>query len=269
MKVALVAIAKNENEYLVEWCQWYKDLGIEKIYIYDNNNIDGEHPQDVLSDFINDGFVEIVDWRGKRGDSRKEYSGCSVQGLAYTDWWNKWHNLYDWCCIFDIDEFLLLIKYKTLDAFLSKYSEVTEVKVQWIVYGDNGNIHKTTGGVRERFNSFTNAHKSKQIKSILNCKKKINPKFHAHGLLDVSDAVNTLGVKVRCVWKDCTTFDNLPAYLEHYITKSTEEYLNRKWKQPDALRGDINHNKEFIKKRYFKYNTKTNQKEEFFDSFCK
>ena len=63
-KVALCAIAKNENLYIREWANWYKRLGVSKIFIYDNNDINGERFEDVISDFIKTGFIEIIDVRG-------------------------------------------------------------------------------------------------------------------------------------------------------------------------------------------------------------
>ena len=63
-KVALCALAKNENLYIREWVNWYKKLGVSKIFLYDNNDIDGEHFEDVISDYINTGFVEVIDVRG-------------------------------------------------------------------------------------------------------------------------------------------------------------------------------------------------------------
>ena len=41
MKVGLVCIVKNENQYLEEYVNYYHNLGVDTFYIYDNNNIDG------------------------------------------------------------------------------------------------------------------------------------------------------------------------------------------------------------------------------------
>lgn len=63
-KVALCAIVKNENLYIREWINWYKHIGISKIFLYDNNDIDGEKLEDVINDYIKDKFVEVINVRG-------------------------------------------------------------------------------------------------------------------------------------------------------------------------------------------------------------
>jgi len=63
-KIAICAIVKNENLYLRDWVEYHKNLGISKIFIYDNNDFWGEHPEDVLQDYIEENFVEVTDIRG-------------------------------------------------------------------------------------------------------------------------------------------------------------------------------------------------------------
>ena len=56
MKIALCCIVKNENDYLDEYVNYYHDLGFDKIFIYDNNDINGENPVDIIGKY---NFVEI------------------------------------------------------------------------------------------------------------------------------------------------------------------------------------------------------------------
>ena len=37
MKIALVCIAKNEDDYIEEWVNYHLKLGFSKIFIYENN----------------------------------------------------------------------------------------------------------------------------------------------------------------------------------------------------------------------------------------
>lgn len=39
MKVAIVAIAKNEHSYLDEWLKYHTELGVDKFFIVNNNDI--------------------------------------------------------------------------------------------------------------------------------------------------------------------------------------------------------------------------------------
>ena len=64
-KVCICTIAKEENKYIREWTEHYKNYGVDKIYLYDNNDINGENFESVIDDYIKEGFVEIFNWRGK------------------------------------------------------------------------------------------------------------------------------------------------------------------------------------------------------------
>ena len=37
MKVALVCIAKDEDNYIQEWIKYHKEIGFDDIFIYENN----------------------------------------------------------------------------------------------------------------------------------------------------------------------------------------------------------------------------------------
>ena len=65
LKVAVCCIACQENAYIREWVEYYKKLGIDKIFLYDNNKSweANEHFEDVINDYIESGFVEKIDKR--------------------------------------------------------------------------------------------------------------------------------------------------------------------------------------------------------------
>lgn len=45
-----MTIGKNENKYAREFAQHYKKHGVDKIFIYDNNDVEGEN-EIVLADY--------------------------------------------------------------------------------------------------------------------------------------------------------------------------------------------------------------------------
>ena len=53
IKICLCTIGKNENKYTREFINHYQKYGVDKIFIYDNNDINGESFYDVSSDYIN------------------------------------------------------------------------------------------------------------------------------------------------------------------------------------------------------------------------
>ena len=72
LKFAICAIGKLENLIARDFVLYHLELGVDKIYIYDNNEIDGEKFEDVLQDLIDEKFVEIIDMRGKKKVLHKE-----------------------------------------------------------------------------------------------------------------------------------------------------------------------------------------------------
>ena len=65
IKTAICLISKQENRYIKEFVDYYQKLSINKIFLYDNNDINGEHFEGILSKYIKLDFVEIVNYRGK------------------------------------------------------------------------------------------------------------------------------------------------------------------------------------------------------------
>ena len=65
-RVCLCTLGKEENKYIKEFILHYKNYGVDKIYLYDNNEINGENFEYVIRDFITNEFVEILNWRGKK-----------------------------------------------------------------------------------------------------------------------------------------------------------------------------------------------------------
>ena len=76
LKVCLCTIGKEENLYVREYVSHYKNYNLDKIFIYDNNEINGEKFEEVIGDYISSGFVEIVDARGKIAYQNKAFQEC-------------------------------------------------------------------------------------------------------------------------------------------------------------------------------------------------
>lgn len=71
--IALCCIGRRENRYAREFVEHYQRLGFDKIYLCDNNRDGEEYFEDVLSPFIESGFVEILDYRNRSGVQRDAY----------------------------------------------------------------------------------------------------------------------------------------------------------------------------------------------------
>ena len=103
----ICAIAKNENAYLYEWAEYHLSLGFSHIYVYDNNDVDGERVDDVFANTEIASKISVFDVRGKR----------FVQKNVYNEFYAK--GQFDWCAFIDIDEFITLANHNTIQDYLS------------------------------------------------------------------------------------------------------------------------------------------------------
>ena len=133
------ACAKNESEYIKEWVDHYLSIGFDKALIADNNEKDDNSLSEALSDYVADGRVQIFDLRGHE----------SVQVQIYSDYCA--YGNYKWCGYFDCDEFFEMGVYNNVKDLLSTLDEYDCVSFNWVLYGPNGQIYRTPGGVQERF----------------------------------------------------------------------------------------------------------------------
>ena len=96
-KVGLCVLCKGENLYIKEFIDYYRNLGYNHIFIYDNNDINGERIEDVIQKEIDEGFISIINYRGDRDKPILR---------VYFDCYEKNNKTYDWLSFFDVDEFL-------------------------------------------------------------------------------------------------------------------------------------------------------------------
>lgn len=257
-KVSLCVIIKNENKYLREFVEHYLNLGFSNIYLYDNNDYEGEHPNEVIEDYINNGFVIYHNYRN--------WKVC--QKMAYNDCYEKYSKNCDWIAFFDCDEFLQLTRHGNISSFISQdiYDKYNCVFINWLCYGDSEHLYYEDKPIVERF--YQPAHNEAYfgsipinyyVKSIVRTNvKKLNFKENVHYPSGNNVLIcNTIGQP--CLG---ATF-HFPIYgsaiLRHYITKSLEEFMEKtKRGYPDHIVDK--ERKEIYLKRFFKINKVTPEK---------
>lgn len=145
MKTLLCCIARKENRYLREYVEYYERLGFSHICIYDNNYEGEERIEDAIGDYVESGFVDIVDYRGRQV--------CQIQ--AYDECYKRHGGEYDWIAFFDCDEFLTFAEGGPagLEEALSwsGYDGYDAVCVNWMLFTDGGMIEDDGRPVVERF----------------------------------------------------------------------------------------------------------------------
>ena len=145
MKVTLVCCGRLENRYAIEFVEYYKNLGFSHIFICDNNHDGEEYFEDVLQQYIDEGFVTIENYRNKEG----------IQVQMYLEMYNKISSNYDygWIAFFDFDEFLTLVEDKNIKEYLNRdcFKNYNQILINWKIYGDNGLVYDDGRPCLERF----------------------------------------------------------------------------------------------------------------------
>lgn len=262
-KIAICAIAKNENLYIREWVEYHKNIGIDKIFIYDNNEKNGECVSDIIYDYIENGFVSIIDVKGKHIKVDKKIAEkTKYHGLQQECFENCFKNnkrMYDWLCFIDIDEFIhcdINIK-----LFLKDFTCFDAILLNWVVYGDNNKLIYENIKLQDRFPTPSKKRQYPHVKTILNCKtKKTVDQIDAH-LCHIQNGIYVDSKKNRITpeYKKDIVLGNL--YIKHYLTKTAEEWVLRKYKNTSATGKDY-FNESFDKRilEFFSFNEETDVK---------
>ena len=249
IQVCLCSPVKKENRYLKEFVEHYKSYKVDKIFLYDNNDIDGEYLEEVINDNIQYEYVKIINFRGKKEALYDMMNDCYKKNFLE----------YDWLIFYEIDEYINLKNYSNIKYFLNedKFKKCQTIQLNWVMHTDNNKIYYENKPLKIRFPDSKKSVKIAAIKSILrgkipyitiNCVHKINTKLKT---------CDGFGNKTRVVGAGTDKLDNEYYYIDHYFCKSTEEFVNK------INKGDVLYNqKNFLEriKVYFEINQVTQEK---------
>lgn len=250
MKIAICAIIKQENLYLREWVEYHKKLGFDKIFLYDNNNVNGEYPHQVIGDYIMDGYVKVHNVRGfpfvislsggaRMGLQSTVYNKCRIE--------NK--KEYDWMAFIDVDEFITIGKDEPQDIHLifEKYGYADngfeQVLMSWYTIGSGGKTHYEDRPVQERFIEHKDIEDTKEckttmsdywVKSIVKTDIPDDKLFKLGNEHSVDDLYSCseygLYIPLNNIGECCrlTYFLHNILYVRHYFSKSLWEHISRR-----------------------------------------
>lgn len=160
--LSLVLIIKNETQYIREWIEYHKLIGVEHFYIYDNESNDGL--KDILSPYIQSGEVTYLCCPGQ----------C-MQMPAYNDAIARFKNKNQWLGFIDSNEFIVLAKQQQLPDFLRNYERFSAIGINWIMFDGNGHEKKPSSGFV--LSNYTRVHSNKNQASNKCIKSIVNPKL--------------------------------------------------------------------------------------------
>ena len=277
MKVALVVIGRLENRYAIEFVEYYKQLGIDNIFIIDNNFENEEHFEDVLQVYIDEGFVKLINkYRNVQGDIKN-----NIQIKAYKEIYNQISKDYDWIFYCDFDEYLAFKKDTNIKEYLSRdcFKNYNQILIHWKIYSDNGLVYDDGRPCLERFTvSTTNKrfkvnrwfNENQYVKPIIRTKiKDINICTNHNFTNELVDKTtcNNCGEKLENYSHNFTHPINYNlAYIKHFITKTIDEWINNKQKKGVGDRSIEEFKNSYPIERFFRYNSITKEKIDFIKS---
>lgn len=228
-KVALVCIAKNEDNYLDEWVDYHTLLGVDDVFVYQN------------------------DWRFRpkrehRSLTLIEFDGECRQLAAYNDFVFNRSGQYDFGIFIDADEFVCMLDGKeSLKGFLSRVADCSDtvpaVALNWRMFGDSGRERVVDGDYS-------------LLKRFIMCQKGLNPhvktivNFNAMRMMDTAVArrlfafVNPHCLRMSLEWpyvmdstltravhgpfNENADIGKAVACVNHYFSKTWQEFVENK-----------------------------------------
>lgn len=217
--LSLCFIARDEDKDIDEFISYYKIMGVEKFYAYDNNS---KTPLSETLKKYND-LVQVINWPGT-GVQMEAYNNCVFNFKKTTKW----------LLVVDCDEFVVPKEKDTISEILVDYEKpgIGGLGINWQIFGSNGYKNRPDGLVVE---NYTQAMPKEHIESrhIKSCVLMENVKsvaydphsfLYKHGYACVSENYEPI----------IGPFSKHSSYkigINHYCLKSLDE-----WKQNKILR---------------------------------
>lgn len=218
--MSIVSIYLNEDD-LIEWIEYHKLIGVERFYLYDHGSTDNS--RELLQPYIDDGTVVY---------HYIEDEGIQIQTNA--DAICRYKNETKWMALIDCDEYIVPIKTNDIRELLKDYEKYPALMMNWVPFDSNG-IDKRPEG-KLAIELFTRVHKNYDdpnrnvhIKSVVNPRKVVvcnHPHFcfYKNDEMAVTTDFRRQYKKERFLQRGIR-LDVLQ--LNHYFTKSREEYIKK------------------------------------------
>ena len=128
--LSICAVFQNEADFLKEWIEYHRIVGVEHFYLYNNESTD-EYLK-ILQPYINEGVVEVKEWPGVHGQDWTPY-----QRAAYNDCIQKCKGKSRWLAVIDLDEFIVPVQKKTIQAVLKEFDSkpIGGLVMNWQIFG--------------------------------------------------------------------------------------------------------------------------------------
>jgi hypothetical protein len=223
--LAIMAIFKDEEDYLQEWLNHHIKQGISHFYLFCNDpNLNKYY---YLPKYTN--YITIIPWTDKKNNGID-----SIQRQAYHHCVQNYSNNCNYLLMLDIDEFIIpKTKNKTVIEIINILPQFQAIKIPRFNFGSDGHIHKPKGLVMNNY--FNKENICSSFKTIANTKYlDKNSKFfgvHDFPFIKNNEKIynNYFDYKYSSQDNGCTknTINEVELEIYHYYSKSYDEYMKR------------------------------------------
>ena len=228
-RLGLVAIFRGEDDYLVEWIEFHKLMGVDHFILYDNGL--EKSSQLLLKPYIEKNMVTHIPFPDIMGLKDGTHADTlSIQQMAYADFIKRFSHHFKYILQLDIDEFLFPKSRDFIPDVLTEYddSKLARIEINWTNFGDSGHLKRPPGLVINNFTKSGSNVVPKVVKSISNArylsKRFVYTNVHRFShRFTLKDIITKLLLGYPRIIKGKVANDLFQ--LNHYITKSKEEFL--------------------------------------------
>ena len=217
---------KNEHRYLEEWINYHIRLGFNKFILYeDEGSLSHESIIDKYYGIVDIDFYDYI----LEKDSLEFKDITCLKHVI-----NNYTGI-DWLIKLDPDEYIVLPEGETIDDLLYKVpKKINQITLFWKLYNANGFIQEPYHGKYNLMDTYIDPIETKQLATYFNSNVSINN-------YDIGKSLVRYKKYIKLI--DTVGFaDNFPHWfypsspeetlyppgcINHYITKSFEEFYNR------------------------------------------
>ena len=221
IKIALCTIGKKENLYAKEFIEYYFNLGVNHIFIYDDNIVNDEKIYDIIPSKYILNISTYFTYEKNITHQSQAFSDCYKNNFAD----------FDWFIMVDMDEYLYIVN-NTLEGYLTSpnMEKCDFIKINWLLSRDNDLLYYDSKSLFDRFKPPY--LKSKFIKSII--RGNISDlKYWVHSPIYSPYKNITCNSEGKQIYYKVLNFEKLTpiniekAFIIHFRFKSTQELVNK------------------------------------------
>lgn len=236
-RYSLVACARWETRYIAEWLNYHRQLGVDHVYLYCNDDDPTELYREILP-FL-EGEQPFVTFY--------HFGFVGLQTQMYFHFLRNHSHETQWYMALDIDEFLCIKDANSLPEFMKRFPRDTDVVYfNWLLYGHNNFEKRPDGDVLSQYTrrepyvgvftkimvktrsfpycEFFNNHEA----PIMHTLEGVNPKLKMRTVLneEVTDYYNNFPDSAWNYMKADDRWIKMlsVAYIAHFTMKSKEDY---------------------------------------------